>query len=107
MCSFKDVLGHQSDGCDNEINATKGLIRRCNVCKKTLVVYNSREVFLNLPKVETNLKNWMNKSSDGWSHNAQVICKSLMKDGLKKKCITRSSKWGISVLLEELESKVS
>lgn len=48
----------------------------------------------------------MEKSSPGWSHNARVIGKTWMKEGLKPRCITRDLKWGIPVPINGFRDKV-
>lgn len=48
----------------------------------------------------------MEKSAPGWSHNASVIAKSWMKEGLKPRCITRDLKWGVPVPIETFKDKV-
>ncbi|XP_050423706.1 methionine--tRNA ligase, cytoplasmic [Adelges cooleyi] len=105
-CSYEDARGDQCDGCGHLINATELLNSRCKVCQKTPVVRHSQQLFLNLPKVEQKLNEWVDKNSDEWSYNAKVITKSWMKDGLKERCITRDLKWGIPVPLDEFKSKV-
>jgi len=41
-----------------------------------------------------------------WSHNAKVITKAWLRDGLKPRCITRDLKWGTPVPLEGFTDKV-
>jgi methionyl-tRNA synthetase len=106
LCKYEDARGDQCDGCGHLINATELIQPRCKVCQKTPVIRNSQQLFLNLPKVEAKLKDWVDKSGDNWSYNAKVITKSWMKDGLKERCITRDLKWGIPVPIEEFKSKV-
>jgi len=106
LCNYEDARGDQCDGCGHLINATELLKPRCKVCQKTPVVRSSQQLFLNLPKVEAKLNDWVDKSGDNWSYNAKVITKSWLKDGLKERCITRDLKWGIPVPLEDFKSKV-
>lgn len=41
-----------------------------------------------------------------WTHNARVITKAWLKEGLKPRCITRDLKWGVPVPLKGFENKV-
>ena len=41
-----------------------------------------------------------------WSHNAEVITSSWIRDGLKPRCITRDLQWGTPVPLEGYQDKV-
>lgn len=52
------------------------------------------------------LRNWLGKSSPGWSINAKRIAYGWITDGLKPRCITRDLKWGIPVPIEKYKEKV-
>lgn len=105
-CRFEDARGDQCDGCGQLINAIELILPRCKQCSNKPTVKSSTQLFLELPKIEKNLQDWVAQSSEGWSHNARVICKAWLKDGLKARCITRDLKWGIPVPLPDFESKV-
>lgn len=105
-CKYEDARGDQCDGCGNLINAVELISPRCKLCSSPPVVRESQQMFLDLPKIEKKLEEWSAKVSSGWSHNADVITKAWLKDGLKPRCITRDLKWGIPVPLEGFEQKV-
>jgi len=106
MCCFKDTQGVQHNS-EHNVNAIKLLKPRCNSCQKIIAVNKSREIFLNLYKVEAKLKDWVDKFSDSWSYNAQVMTKSWMEGCLKRVCVTRAIKWGIPQYFGKLGPKVS
>lgn len=58
-------------------------------------------------QIEPMLKEFIDKSSIEWSHNAREIAKAWLNDGLKPRCITRDLKWGIPVPLDGYRNKVS
>ncbi|XP_034242379.1 methionine--tRNA ligase, cytoplasmic [Thrips palmi] len=105
-CAFDDARGDQCDSCGALMNATELIKPRCKLCNDTPVIRNSDQFFLDLPKIEPKLSAWFDKSSSGWSHNARVITKAWLKDGLRPRCITRDLKWGIPVPLDNYRSKV-
>ncbi|KAK3927898.1 Methionine--tRNA ligase, cytoplasmic [Frankliniella fusca] len=105
-CSFDDARGDQCDSCGSLMNATELLKPRCKLCGDTPVIRNSDQFFLDLPKIEPKLSAWFEKSSAGWTHNARVITKSWMKDGLRPRCISRDLKWGIPLPLDGYRNKV-
>ncbi|RZF48248.1 hypothetical protein LSTR_LSTR006215 [Laodelphax striatellus] len=105
-CSYEDARGDQCDGCGNLINAVELIKPRCKLCQTRPVVRLSDQLFLELPKVEKRVAEWLESASDGWSNNAKVISKAWLKDGLKPRCITRDLKWGIPVPLPGFEKKV-
>lgn len=50
-CGFEDARGDQCDGCGKLINAIELIKPRCQVCRTTPVVRESKQFFLDLPKV--------------------------------------------------------
>ncbi|KAL0268339.1 UNVERIFIED_CONTAM: hypothetical protein PYX00_010318 [Menopon gallinae] len=76
------------------------------MCQKTPVLRHSKQFFLDLPKIESELKVWLEESCTSWSHNAREISRAWLNDGLKPRCITRDLKWGIPVPLKGYEDKV-
>uniref|UniRef100_A0A8D1VTE9 methionine--tRNA ligase n=1 Tax=Sus scrofa TaxID=9823 RepID=A0A8D1VTE9_PIG len=81
---------------------------QCKVCRSCPVVKSSRHLFLDLPKLEKRLEEWLEKTLPGsdWTPNARFIIRSWLRDGLKPRCITRDLKWGTPVPLEGFEDKV-
>lgn len=57
-------------------------------------------------QIEPVLRDWIEKVSPQWSHNARTITNTWLKDGLKPRCITRDLKWGTPVPLPGFENKV-
>ncbi|XP_014259531.1 methionine--tRNA ligase, cytoplasmic isoform X2 [Cimex lectularius] len=105
-CKYEDARGDQCDGCGHLINAVELIDPKCKLCKNTPVIKQSKQIFIELPKVEEKLKKWVAETSKGWSHNARVITEAWLKGGLKPRCITRDLKWGVPVPLEGFEQKV-
>lgn len=107
FCKYEDARGDQCDACGKLINAVELIKPRCNQCGSTPILKTSQHVFLNLPKIENNLKSWLKRSEDSnWTHNAKNITKAWIADGLKPRCITRDLKWGTPVPLEGYTDKV-
>lgn len=105
-CGFEDARGDQCDACGKLINAIELIRPRCKVCNTSPIIRQSSQFFLNLPKIEPSLRDWVNRSEHGWTNNARVITRAWLKEGLKSRCITRDLKWGIPVPLEGYEDKV-
>jgi len=106
LCSYEDARGDQCDACGKLINAVDLKQPRCKVCAKCPTVKTSKHIFLDLPQVEAELKEWLDRSSEKWTNNARVIAKSWLKGGLQPRCITRDLKWGTPVPLPGYENKV-
>uniref|UniRef100_A0A182IYF9 Methionine--tRNA ligase, cytoplasmic n=1 Tax=Anopheles atroparvus TaxID=41427 RepID=A0A182IYF9_ANOAO len=105
-CGYEDARGDQCDGCGKLVNAVDLLRPRCKICNTSPVIRDSNQFFLDLPRIEPILREWVDSSDGGWTHNARVITRAWLKEGLKSRCITRDLKWGIPVPLEGYENKV-
>lgn len=111
FCSFEDARGDQCDSCGKLINAPDLKNARCKLCRSSPELKTSRHLFLDLPKLESKVREWyentISKESCSWTQTARVIAASWLKEGeLKGRCITRDLKWGTKVPLEGFEDKV-
>uniref|UniRef100_A0A2K5YZ95 methionine--tRNA ligase n=1 Tax=Mandrillus leucophaeus TaxID=9568 RepID=A0A2K5YZ95_MANLE len=81
---------------------------QCKVCRSCPVVQSTHHLFLDLPKLEKRLEEWLGRTLPGsdWTPNARFITRSWLRDGLKPRCITRDLKWGTPVPLGGFEDKV-
>ncbi|XP_039602472.1 methionine--tRNA ligase, cytoplasmic [Polypterus senegalus] len=108
FCSYPEARGDQCDKCGKLINAVELKNPQCKVCKETPAVRTSKHLFLDLPKLEGRLEEWLETTLEkgNWTPNARFITRSWIRDGLKPRCITRDLKWGTPVPLEEFANKV-
>uniref|UniRef100_A0A672FDX1 Methionine--tRNA ligase, cytoplasmic n=1 Tax=Salarias fasciatus TaxID=181472 RepID=A0A672FDX1_SALFA len=107
-CRYPEARGDQCDKCGRLINAVDLREPQCKVCRQTPVIRSSKHLFLDLPKLETQLEQWLEKStsSGDWTANAKQITRSWLRDGLKPRCITRDLKWGTPVPHPDFKEKV-
>lgn len=109
FCAYEDSRGDQCDKCGKLINAIELKKPRCKTCGSTPHVKVSRHLFIDLPKAQPKLEEYLNgiwKKDNNWSNTAKVITSSWLRDGLKPRCITRDLKWGTPVPLEGYTNKV-
>ncbi|KAK7898962.1 hypothetical protein WMY93_019815 [Mugilogobius chulae] len=108
FCNYPEARGDQCDKCGRLINAVELKEPQCKVCKQTPVIRTSKHLFLNLPKLETQLEQWLDKSTGtgDWTANAKQITRSWLRDGLKPRCITRDLRWGTPVPHPDFKEKV-
>lgn len=106
-CTYEEARGDQCDGCGKLCNALELLEPKCKQCKNSPVVASSMHYYLELPDVETKLKEWVQTTStEGkWSNNSKTITNSFINEGLKPRCITRDLKWGVEVPTDEEDMK--
>ncbi|XP_061894086.1 methionine--tRNA ligase, cytoplasmic isoform X1 [Entelurus aequoreus] len=107
-CNYPDARGDQCDKCGRLINAVELKAPHCKVCSQTPVIRSSKHLFLDLPKLEAQLEQWLEKSisTGDWTSNAKQITHSWLRDGLKPRCITRDLKWGTPVPHPDFKEKV-
>ncbi|KAF2347170.1 Methionyl-tRNA synthetase, partial [Trinorchestia longiramus] len=105
-CGYEDARGDQCDGCGKLVNAAELISPRCKLCSKTPKIKSSNHLFIDLPKIEADMRTWFVESSKKWSNNASSICNTWLRDGLLPRCITRDLKWGVPVPLEGYKDKV-
>ncbi|XP_023160349.2 methionine--tRNA ligase, cytoplasmic [Drosophila hydei] len=105
-CGYEDARGDQCDKCGKLVNATELVRPRCKVCNTAPVLRSSDQLFLDLPKSEPQLREWVDRAEHGWTNNARVITRAWLREGLKPRCITRDLKWGIPVPHKNFEKKV-
>ncbi|XP_075997267.1 methionine--tRNA ligase, cytoplasmic isoform X2 [Genypterus blacodes] len=107
-CSYPEARGDQCDKCGRLINAVELREPQCKVCRQTPIIRSSKHLFLDLPKLEAQLEQWLDKSTrtGDWTANAKQITRSWLRDGLKPRCITRDLLWGTPVPHPDFKGKV-
>lgn len=110
LCQYEDARGDQCDKCGKLLNPTDLKAPRCKVCKQTPILKTSKHLFLDLPKLEPKVKEYLDKETSKpdckWTNTAKVIAQSWLREGLMARCMTRDLKWGTPVPLEGYENKV-
>eukprot|EP00164_Ancoracysta_twista_P001688 GFYU01002212.1.p1 GENE.GFYU01002212.1~~GFYU01002212.1.p1 ORF type:complete len:753 (-),score=306.90 GFYU01002212.1:155-2413(-) len=107
-CAYEDARGDQCDNCGKLLNPTELLKPRCKQCNQTPEIRKTEHMFLDLPKMNDRLHEFVNTSSvkGSWSSNSTQVTQGWIRDGLKPRCITRDLKWGTPVPLEKYSDKV-
>ena len=105
-CDYEHARGDQCENCGKLLDSIELINPKCGVCGSTPEVRKTEHLFIDLPKLEPELRKWMKKTEKNWSQNAKQMTYSWLKEGLKPRCITRDLKWGIPVPLEKYKDKV-
>lgn len=106
VCGDEGARGDQCDACGNLINAHELKNPKCKVCGNEPIVRKTKHLFIDLPKLEPKLREWIESVSKNWSPNAKIATESWLKEGLRPRAITRDLKWGIQVPMKEYADKV-
>jgi methionyl-tRNA synthetase len=106
-CGSTSARSDQCDKCGKLLHPTELIDPLSRVTKTKPVMRKTKHLFINLPGIEKELSEWIHrKSKDGaWSENTIRIAESWLREGLKKRAITRDLKWGVPVPLEGYEDK--
>jgi methionyl-tRNA synthetase len=106
-CPFCGGLarGDQCDDCGKLMDVKEIIEAHCVFCKTKIVFRKTKHLFLDLPKFEIELLNFV-ENSKGWSKLAKKETLGFLKQGLKPRAITRDATWGFKVPKKGYENKV-
>lgn len=105
-CDYEDARGDQCDNCSRMLNAVELKNPRCRVCSSTPVIRKTEHLFIDLPKLKPKLLKWIDESSKNWSNNAKTMTYAWIKEGLKKRAISRDLNWGVPIPMDKYKDKV-
>ncbi|MCK4521904.1 MAG: methionine--tRNA ligase [Nanoarchaeota archaeon] len=105
-CGYEDARGDQCEKCGALLNLNELKNPKCRICGSKPVIKETNHLFIDLPKIEPELKKWVKNSNKNWSDNAVQLTDAWFKEGLKQRCITRDLEWGIKVPKKGFEKKV-
>lgn len=105
-CGYEHARGDQCESCGKLLDPNELKNPVSKITGVPAEFKKTKHLFMDLPKIEPDLKKWMNKVRKNWSANATSMTDSWMKEGLRPRCITRDLEWGISVPLKGFKGKV-
>jgi methionyl-tRNA synthetase len=103
-CSYIGARGDQCDKCGRPLNPIELMEPRCSSCGTTPNFEESEHYFLKLSSFEDRLLDWI-RPKKHWKPNVYNFTMSYLENGLKDRAITRDIDWGVSVPLEDCDSK--
>jgi len=108
-CGYNKARGDQCDKCGKLLHPTELGDPISAVTKTKPVLKKSKHLFIDLPELQDEVEKWVEKRSEEgfWSVNATSIAKSWLKEGLRKRDITRDLKWGVKIPVKGYEDKVT
>lgn len=106
-CGYDKARGDQCENCTKVLEPTDLIDARSTISgSKNLEVRETKHLFLNLPKIEPKLREWLKTKEAFWPEVAYSIAQKWIKEGLQPRCITRDLKWGFPVNKAGFEDKV-
>ena len=105
VCGYELARGDQCEKCSTLLDPIQLVNPRCKVDGSVPVWRDSKQLFLELGKVQVDLEHWI-QSKKEWKEQVTSLALGWLKEGLKKRSITRDLRWGVPVPLREFEDKV-
>ncbi len=106
-CGYDRAKGDQCENCTKVLDPVDLINPKSALSGSTHIeIRETKHLFLELPKLEKELEEWIETKKGIWPDIAYSIAKKWLKEGLQERSITRDLKWGFSVPKEGLEDKV-
>ena len=106
-CGYEKAKGDQCENCTKVLDPID-LIKPRSVISgsENLEIRETKHLFLQLPKLEKELTEWIETKKGIWPDIAYSIAQKWLKEGLQERGITRDLKWGFAVPKEGFDGKV-
>jgi methionyl-tRNA synthetase len=105
VCGYEFARGDQCENCATLLEPSQLINPKCKIDGSTPVFRDSENLFLELGKVEGRLESWIEGQTQ-WRRQVTSLALAWIKEGLKKRSITRDLKWGVPVPLKGYENKI-
>ncbi len=107
-CGYASARGDQCDNCGRVLDPVDLIQPRCRLCESKesmLEIRATDHFFLDLPKLQEPLLEWLSQGKDHWRQNVLNFTMNWLKEGLHPRAITRDLDWGVPIPLEGYPDK--
>src|SRR5215203_4056185 len=94
FCGYPSARGDQCDNCGRPLDPIDLIDIRCRLCGSTPEFRNSEHFFLDLPKIEEPLKEWLETKKNDWRPNVTAFALNWIREGLRPRAYTRDLNYG-------------
>ena len=105
VCGFERARGDECPKCGTALDELKIQDPRCKTCGKPAVVRDSRNWYVDLPKLRPKLEPYITDAFTRWKDNVKGEVNKYWLD-LRPWVVTRDLDWGVPVPLPEAKDKV-
>jgi len=105
VCGYEFARGDQCESCATLLEPEQLIDPRCKIDGSVPVFKDSDNLFLELEKLQPDLEAWIT-SQTHWRKQVSSLALAWIKEGLRRRSITRDLKWGVPVPLEGFENKI-
>jgi methionyl-tRNA synthetase len=105
VCGYEFARGDQCENCATLLDPDQLIEPKCKIDGSEPVFKNSKHLFLELGKLERDLGKWITGQKH-WRKQVTSLALGWIREGLKKRSITRDLRWGVPVPLDGYRKKV-
>ena len=92
-CGYEYARGDQCENCTTLLDPKDLINPVCRICgKSNIVVKPTKHLYLNLPKLEPEIKTWIEKQTH-WPTTTKSIAAAWLTEGRQERSITRNLNW--------------
>lgn len=102
-CGYNGARGDQCDNCGRPLDPIDLIDIRCRLCGSKPEFRESEHFFLDLPKLEKPLLEWLAQDKEFWRPNVVAFTTNWIREGLKARAYTRDIEWGVPIPVEGYE----
>lgn len=103
-CGYVGARGDQCDNCGRPLDPADLIDIKCRLCGSTPEFRLTEHFFLDLPKLEKPLLEWLENSKEHWRTNVVGFTLNWIREGLHARSYTRDLEWGVPIPLPGYES---
>ena len=105
VCGYEFARGDQCENCATLLEPEQLINPKCKIDGSIPVFKDSDNLFLELEKLQPQLEAWITGQKH-WRKQVSSLALAWIKEGLRRRSITRDLKWGVPVPLKGFEDKI-
>jgi methionyl-tRNA synthetase len=103
-CGYTNARGDQCDNCGRPLDPIDLIDARCRLCGTKPEFRSTEHFFLDLPKLEKPLLEWLQQGNEHWRQNVITYTLNWIREGLRPRSYTRDIEWGVPIPMEGYEN---
>jgi methionyl-tRNA synthetase len=103
-CGYTNARGDQCDNCGRPLDPIDLIDARCRLCGAKPEFRSTEHFFLDLPKLEKPLLEWLQQGNEHWRPNVLAYTLNWIREGLRPRSYTRDIEWGVPIPMEGYEN---
>ncbi|HOJ50453.1 MAG TPA: methionine--tRNA ligase [Spirochaetota bacterium] len=101
-CGYDKARGDECPKCGKWLEATSLIEPRSKLCPGGLILKDTKHWYLRLDKMQGKIEAWIKEKK--WKDNVKNFIMGWLKEGLKKRPITRDLNWGVPLPIDDKDA---